>query len=79
MVILYYFTKSSFLGATIIVQNVLDKPNALTKHLLEPFERILTAGDQSFLKNFLASNDLKNVLTVSHQPDVYSVIISSHL
>ncbi|KAM7537940.1 hypothetical protein Aperf_G00000075188 [Anoplocephala perfoliata] len=50
------------LQAALLVQNVLDKPNALATHLLQPFERILAVGDQSFLKNFLASNDLKNIL-----------------
>lgn len=55
----------SILGATYLIRNVLTKPGALSKHLLEPFERILTVEDQSFLNKFLENNDLKNILTVS--------------
>ncbi|VDO11816.1 unnamed protein product [Rodentolepis nana] len=50
------------LRATYLIRNALSKPSALSKHLLEPFERILTAEDQLFLNNFLENNDLKNIL-----------------
>ncbi|KAM3181858.1 hypothetical protein ACTXT7_013533 [Hymenolepis weldensis] len=52
------------LRATYLIRNVLTKPGALSKHLLEPFEGILTAKDQSFLNKFLENNDLKNILAL---------------
>nr|CDS16882.1 MAGUK p55 subfamily [Echinococcus granulosus] len=56
-------TECKLLRATHLLQGNLDKKNELSKHLSEPLDEILTDEDRTLLRNFLASKDLKNILT----------------